>query len=154
MIFGALRPPLAHVAPMVAQCIAASVADDPLESLDEVMAGIEDGSLVAWVATEGERLHSVTVVEILEGGKGRQCFIRHCARADGGSHLRDWLGFLPVIEDWAASQGCMSIELIGRAGWERVLPDFQKKAVLLRKVLPHHPQNMNHWSAMTSAANR
>lgn len=141
MIFGALRPPLGHVYQAVADCIAASVADDPLESLDDVMNGIELGNLVAWVATEDSHLHSVTVVEIIEGGKGCQCFIRHCARADGGAALRDWIAFLPVIESWAASEGCQTIELIGRAGWERVLPDFQKKAVLLRKSL-NQPVNL------------
>jgi len=135
VIFGALRPPLRHVYEPVARCLASSVARDPLESLDDVMNGIELGNLVAWVATDGDRLHSVTIVEIIEGGKGRQCFIRHCARADGGSAMCDWLRFLPVIEGWAISEGCQSIELIGRAGWERILPDFKKKAVLLRKTL-------------------
>ena len=141
MIFGALKPPLTSVYQPVAACLTASVADDPLECLEEVMAGIEAGNLVAWVATEGTRLHSVTVVEIIEGGKARQCFIRHCARADGGAPIAEWLQFLPVIEAWAASQGCASIELIGRAGWERMLPGFEKKAVLLRKSL-NQPVNI------------
>jgi hypothetical protein len=135
MIFGALRPPLLHVYRPVAACLAASVARDPMESLDDVMNGIELGNLVAWVASDGATLHSVTVVEILEGGKARQCFIRHCAKADGGSPLSEWLDFLPVIENWAISQGCETIELIGREGWARVLPGFEKQAVVLRKPL-------------------
>lgn len=135
MIFGALNHPLGGAYQAVASCIASSVADDPLESLDSVMAALDCGDLTAWVATDGDRLHSVTVTEILEGDAGRQCFIRHCARAKGGAGLREWLRFLPVIEEYARLNGCLTIELIGRAGWERALPDFEKKAVLLRKSL-------------------
>lgn len=132
MVFGALRAPLGHVRQSIADCLAPSIAFDPLEDLEEVMEGIDDGSLVAWVASDGDTLHSVTVVEIIEGEKGPRCFIRHCA----GANLKEWLHFLPVIENWAASFGCVAVETLGRKGWERVLPDYQNRAVLLRKMLP------------------
>lgn len=135
MTFGALRPPLAHVAPSIAAAIMKSVERDALESLDEIMEAIEDGRMIAWAATSGSTLDGVTVTEILEGGKGRQCFIRHCARADGGAPLAEWLDQLSVIETWALSEGCASVELLGRAGWERALPGYQKQAVQLRKML-------------------
>lgn len=135
MIFGALRPPLEHVYATVAAVLEKSVARDPLESLQEVMDGIESGYLTAWVATDGADLHSVTVTQIVSGMKGKQCFIRHCARADEGAPLAEWLEYLPIIEYWAASEGCASIELIGRMGWLKVLPDYERQAVQMRKML-------------------
>ena len=135
MIFGALNHPLGAAYGPVADCLSISVARDPMESLSDIMEALDAGEMTAWVASDGDNLHSVTVTEILEGGAGKQCFIRHCARAKGGASLQDWLGFLPVIEEYARLNGCQTVELIGRAGWEKILPDFEKKAVLLRKTL-------------------
>lgn len=38
-----------------------------------------------------------------------------------------------VIEPWFWSQGCEWIEVQGRKGWKRVIPDYQEQAVVLRK---------------------
>ena len=35
----------------------------------------------------------------------------------------------------ARERGCVSIELIGRKGWARLLPSYQQKAIVLRKAL-------------------
>lgn len=130
MNFGVLTVPLGNVEPMVRQTLAASVQKDPCESLDDVIAAVEDGRALCWAISDEVALRGVVVTEIVEGSKARQCFIRHCA----GEGIRDWLHFLNVIEAWAASDGCDTIELIGREGWERLL-GWERKAVLLRKDL-------------------
>ena len=135
MIFGALNHPLGAAYGPVSDCLSISVARDPMESLSDIMEALDAGEMTAWVASDGDNLHSVTVTEILEGGAGKQCFIRHCARAKGGASLQDWLGFLPVIEEYARLNGCAEIRLVGREGWDRVLPGYSKKAVLLSKAL-------------------
>lgn len=38
-----------------------------------------------------------------------------------------------VIEPWLFNQGAEWIEVHGRKGWKRVLPDYQESAVVLRK---------------------
>lgn len=130
MKFGALTLPLGAAREPFADVIAASVARDHCDTLDDVLRQIEDGHAVAWVASEDDKIVGAVVTEILEGGKARQCFIRHCA----GDRLDDWLEFLAVIERWAEAEGCQSIELIGRPGWERRL-GWEKSAVVLRKGL-------------------
>lgn len=40
-----------------------------------------------------------------------------------------------VIERWARANGCYAMEIVGRRGWKRVLPDFEEESVVLRKVL-------------------
>lgn len=41
-----------------------------------------------------------------------------------------------IIEPWFWSQGCEWIELQGRKGWKRVMPDYEETAVILRKIRP------------------
>lgn len=130
MEFGGLTVPLGPVEPQVREAIAPSVARDPCESLDDVMRDIAEGKAIAWAITEGAALRGVVVTQVLEGSAGKQCFIRHCS----GTDIRHWLHFLAVIEDWARSEGCATIELIGRPGWERLL-GWHRQAVLLRKAL-------------------
>lgn len=38
-----------------------------------------------------------------------------------------------VIEPWFWNEGCEWIELCGRKGWKRVIPDYEEAAVILRK---------------------
>ncbi len=58
--------------------------------------------------------------------------------------LRLWLaggrretlaGMLPAVEAFAARRGCTRIEILGRGGWERALPGFRRRAVLLVKEI-------------------
>ena len=40
-----------------------------------------------------------------------------------------------AIVEYAKSRYYNCIDILGRGGWEKVLPDYEKKAVLLRKEL-------------------
>ncbi len=42
-----------------------------------------------------------------------------------------------VIEPWLFDQGCKYIEIHGRRGWKKVLPDYDEAAVVLRKYGKH-----------------
>jgi hypothetical protein len=42
---------------------------------------------------------------------------------------------IALIEDWARGLGCRAIEIIGRRGWQRVLPGYEPRAVVLEKNL-------------------
>lgn len=47
--------------------------------------------------------------------------------------------FRDQIEPWLFEQmGCEWIELQGRKGWERALPDYQRAAIVLRKFRQVH----------------
>lgn len=42
---------------------------------------------------------------------------------------------MPVLKAWTKSRGATSIEIEGRKGWSRALPDFREEAVILRMEL-------------------
>lgn len=47
----------------------------------------------------------------------------------------DAIEFFGVIEDWFRQMGCKFVDWTGRAGWERIFPDYQRHAVVMRKRL-------------------
>lgn len=49
--------------------------------------------------------------------------------------LRAVRRFLPFIELWAKRCGMAEVEIIGRLGWERLLPDYKLRSILLTKDL-------------------
>lgn len=57
-----------------------------------------------------------------------------CA-GDFQDHKEDALAFFGAIESWLKDQGCEFVEWIGRDGWARIFPGYEKHAVVLRKRL-------------------
>lgn len=49
----------------------------------------------------------------------------------------DWKQVLFHVEQWGKAQGCQSVELKGRKGWVRRLPDYQVPRVFMQKDLTH-----------------
>ena len=54
-----------------------------------------------------------------------------CA-GDFAEHKDDALAFFGIIEDWMKQQGCQFVDIEGR-DWSRLLPDYKRHAVILRK---------------------
>ena len=50
-----------------------------------------------------------------------------------GGDLKDLIEIEKDIEEFARSRYFNCIDILGREGWEKVFPDYKKKAVLLRK---------------------
>lgn len=55
----------------------------------------------------------------------------------GGKDLASWVHLLSVVEAWARHHGCVRLEGVGRAGWERALRPYgwEKIAVTVAKTL-------------------
>lgn len=50
-----------------------------------------------------------------------------------GGEMDDLLANMWRLEEFARETGCKAIELEGRKGWERVMPDFRLVSVTLRR---------------------
>lgn len=54
----------------------------------------------------------------------------------GGIESKSWAEFITSqLSKWAESLGCHSLQIIGRPGWEKVLKNWGKTAVMLEKPL-------------------
>lgn len=97
--------------------------DDVREELAEARAqcfGLrEAGSVVALIVTRIEKTPSHTYGLVWLAA---------------GTALEQGLRFFAAeIEPWLFEQGCEWIEVQGRKGWRKMLPDYDEPAVVLRK---------------------
>lgn len=78
-------------------------------TVDDVLTDIRAGRLQLWPAPG-----SALVTEIVDYPQKRilNCFL-------AGGNLVELEIMAPVIEDFARSQGCTAVTLVGRRGWER-----------------------------------
>lgn len=126
-MFGVVREPFGwehwlKVRPMLAAS-AERGGDVTIEDIEKELA---EGRALLWATETGD---FAGVTQILRVNDGRQCFIWQMG---GGG---PWRGYLETIEEYARAEGCRSIEGNMRPGFERVLKDWEKVAVVLRKEL-------------------
>lgn len=59
------------------------------------------------------------------------CTITAC----GGEDMNEWLPLFAQIEQYAKNEGCKSVRIYGRKGWQRVLENYHVKHVILERAL-------------------
>lgn len=95
----------------------------------DVFEQLLDGRAIAW-GLRGDAVRGFWITRIEETSAHRFGLVWICA----GAGLRDGLeAYRSTIEPWFWDKGCEWIEIIGRRGWSRVLPDYRECAVTLRK---------------------
>ena len=92
---------------------------------------VMSGRAMLWIAQDGKCIHAVAVTSLALDQARKVCEIVACA----GSGMREWIRFISGIEKYAKSEGCQSVRLIGRKGWQRMLKDYRPKHVILEKAL-------------------
>lgn len=107
-------------------------AETLLISADDMYRDILTGNKQLWM-TEGDgRVQAVVITQIYPTMKGPICCVW---AACGESGIEKLLDVLAEIEKWAISLDCVAIEIRGRKGWRRVLPEFEQTGILLEKNL-------------------
>lgn len=101
----------------------------PEDFLDRV----RDGKVLLWVAIDDETATVLTVVTtaLVRMRSGLVCWIGQCS----GTRMREWVGFISKIEEYARAEGCVKTVLQGRDGWRGILKDYQLRTVTLEKAL-------------------
>jgi len=117
--------------PVIARAVAWS---DGRYAVADVFAALRAGDMQLWISLAeidhgANAVEAACVTEIVSYPREKRCGIVFCA----GQDRKNWLHQLAGIETWAKAQGCTAFELQGRPGWERVLPDWRKTHVILRK---------------------
>lgn len=98
---------------------------------EDVLEELEQGYAQCW-GIRGSPIQTLFITKICHTHTHRHGLVWICA----GEHIESGLGmYREYIEPWFKTQRCEWIEIVGRAGWQKVLPDYQKRAVILRKVL-------------------
>jgi phage tail sheath gpL-like len=97
----------------------------------EVLRQIEAAEAQLWLVTEGVKIHAAVVTSIAVHSSGRVCLIWLI----GGNDAAAWIDGIETIERAAADAGCVAMEISGRPGWQKMLPEYRRTAIVLRKAL-------------------
>jgi len=92
---------------------------------------ITNGDMQLWTAIKDNEIVASMVTQIVPYPRKRILRIISIA----GEEMNGWIKYLPLIEDWALSMGCTSLECWGRKGWLKVLKDWKCSYHILTKDL-------------------
>jgi hypothetical protein len=88
------------------------------------------GQMDLWLAFDG-KVHACAVTDICDTEWKRVCVIT----ANYGHKAKSWIHLLDEIENWARERGCTATRIMGRYGWQRLLPAYRATRIVLEKAL-------------------
>lgn len=117
--------------PRVAPLLRSAVYRTKLSAWDDVANDIVSGNSLLWLCIEDERILCAGATALRKTDFGLACVIVAC----GGADRAKWVHLLAKIEDYAKAEGCKSVRMFGRRGWQRVLKGYGLQSVVLEKEL-------------------
>ena len=103
---------------------------------DDYLGELSDGNMQLWIATENNGLHSIMVTQIAVYPQKKVLKIISMA----GSEFSRLYEFNDMVESFAIKTGCSGMELWGRKGWKKLLPDWKSDYIVFTKELKHRMQ--------------
>lgn len=99
-------------------------------TIDTTRAAISRGEMQLWVAfNETEIFAAMTSTVSVYPAKTMLCVV-HC----GGRMMGLWLQTMNDVENWAKAQGCAGVEIIGRGGWAKALPAYERVGTMIERL--------------------
>lgn len=98
-------------------------------TVDTTRAAISRGQMQLWIAFEGTKIFAAMTSTVSVYPAKTMLAVVHC----GGRMMGLWLQTMSEIEEWAKAQGCAGVEITGRAGWAKALPDYRRVGVLIER---------------------
>lgn len=103
-----------------------------LVSTEDVIAQAKASDCQLWSYHDGTTFRGVVATRIVPTTIGKLCSLWVCIGVDA-DELMD--GMHAEIEQWARAIGCYAMEVVGREGWQKKLPGYTRKAIVLEKRL-------------------
>jgi hypothetical protein len=117
---------IAEFWPHARALIKTAIEKTDLSDFDDIERDVLSGDQLLWLAWSGS-IEAAATTHLSRG----VCTLTACA----GHHRERWLPLFEKIEDYAKAEGCKSMRLYGRRGWERVLNGYRAEYVILEKAL-------------------
>ena len=84
-----------------------------------------------WLAMEDGSVLATAVTKVTTEKDHRLCTIVAC----GGHDWERWGWMIEGLEQYARAEDCKRIEIAGRPGWLRRLPEYRLAKIVIRKEL-------------------
>ena len=92
---------------------------------------LTNAEMQLWIAVDNGELIASMVTQVIPYPRKQVLRIISI----GGKSMDKWMQFLPIIEDWALTVGCTSLEAWGRKGWLKILKDWKCSYHVITKDL-------------------
>lgn len=121
--------------PQVLGLIERALAEsDGGHSAEDVRDACKAGDAQLWCGFGSDGLELIMVTEIRRRPRLKAMRIWLMA----GSDAPEWIAERSAaIEEWAASAGCSRLEMVGRKGWLKRLPGWDRLNVVMSKEIAH-----------------
>ena len=103
---------------------------------DDFLEPLTHGDMQLWIFTEESSLHSAMITQIIVYPQKK--ILRVISMA--GSEFEKLRQFNDMVESFAIKTGCTGLELWGRKGWKKLLPDWESNYIVYTKDLIHRMQ--------------
>jgi hypothetical protein len=102
--------------------------DDNLESLKR---DLDEKKALLWVVWDGSAIIAGVVTKLIQTPTKFICVVAAC----GDKEMNRWVGCIADLEDYAKTENCDEMRVMGREGWARMLPEYHVPWVTLAKRL-------------------
>ena len=103
---------------------------------DDFLEPLTHGHMQLWIATEDKQMHSAMITQIIVYPQKKVLRVISIA----GSDFKRLYEFNDMVESFAIKTGCSGMELWGRRGWKKLLPDWESNYIVYSKDLKHRMQ--------------
>ena len=117
-----------HVSEFIGRAVERS---DRKYDLESVFRLISMGDMQLWVVMDGNTIKAAGTTQVQQYPCKKVCILTFL----GGDDFSLWAHTLETLEKVASEWGCDSLEIHGRKGWKKILPEYQLTHVTLRKEL-------------------
>jgi hypothetical protein len=112
--------------PLAKDMIRAAIERTNLSEFEDVEKDVLEGRQLLWLAIS-DHVEAAATTQLSPG----VCTLVACS----GHQRERWLPLFNRIEKYAKAEGCKTMRLYGRKGWERVLDGYRVEHVVLEKEL-------------------
>ena len=103
---------------------------------DDFLEPLTHGNMQLWIATEDKDIHAVMVTQFVI--YPQKNILRIISLA--GDDFEKIRNFQEIIEGFAIKNECTALEMWGRKGWKKLLPDWNDTYIVYTKDLKHRMQ--------------
>jgi hypothetical protein len=122
---------VSKVWPHVSDLIRRAMERGGMGRFEDVERDVLTANAYLWLAVDGGSALAAAVTQVTQQRDHRLCTIVAC----GGHAWARWGALIEGLESYARAENCQRVEIAGRPGWRKRLPDYRLVKIVIRKEL-------------------
>jgi hypothetical protein len=122
---------VARIWPHVSHLVRRAMARGGMGRFADVERDVLGANAYLWLAVESGAVLAAAVTQVTQDRDRRLCTIVACS----GHDFARWGALIEGLEAYARAENCVRMEIAGRPGWLKRLPDYRLRKIVIRKEL-------------------